>query len=429
MNRISLDQLSRLSDSRIYQFEPVRNTLIDFYLDGFKKREKNKEKVSIWVINYLIVFSYMVCLVKYVVGFIPMSYTAKLILFDMSLFFGGVQLYNRVFITLTWVFGLILHITLRWTKSGRHREWTQMFEVTRSKVLYRFLKGNYELDLILKLVKAMKVINIIIYPIIIVLGKIILKTDNNVWLIKYLIIFFSVILIEIIFFSIYIKFYNSKMFLLSLFFQITSTIAVLSFFIDATMAAILVILLSFYQHLRINKINRKIILAYDSDDNAQVHRAVKEFTEEHNRYCTHINAVNQFWKNFYLAFFTTMIPINLIIMHQILFEDITLQLRLLFIFCNFNSTFLIFVVQWTFAQLSVKIHSMYAKLSRLQWSLNGYPFRTRLKWKLIMCFERLTSTKHRIGITMGSIVFTIPLFIKVIKFYCLFNHNILILFL
>ena len=133
---------------------------------------------------------------------------------------------------------------------------------------------------------------------------------------------------------------------------------------------------------------------------------MKAFTEEHNRYCTHINAINQFWKNLILTYLLTMLPINLIIIHQLLFEDITLQLRLFFVVCTVYSDSLLFGVQYTFAQLSIKIHSKYAKLSRLQWCLNGYPFRMRIKMKLIMSFERLTSTKHRIGITMASIVLT-----------------------
>ena len=176
--------------------------------------------------------------------------------------------------------------------------------------------------------------------------------------------------------------------------------------------------MTYYEHLRIENINNHVKSVYDGLDRNKVHRAVKAFTEEHNRYCTHINAVNMYWKNMYLAFFATIIPINLTILHQLLFEDIPIQLRLFFFVCIFGSNILLFGVQYCFALYScLKIHSMYAKLSRLQWCLNGYPFRMRIKFKLIMCFERLTSTKHRIGFTMGSIVYTMPLFAAVI-FLC-----------
>ena len=212
--------------------------------------------------------------------------------------------------------------------------------------------------------------------------------------------------------------------MLSLFFQLINTLSFTTYFIDGCASTTFCMLLTYYEHLRINKINNHVKSVYDSLDPIKVHRAVKAFTEEHNRYCTHINAVNQFWKFPYLIFVVTMLPINLIVLHQLLFEDISLQLRLFFGVCIFGSDILLFGVQYCFALYSIKIHSMYAKLSRLQWCINGYPFRARLKWKLIMCLERLTSNKHRIGFTMGSIVFTMPLFAMVIiLFKIIINHK------
>ena len=222
-------------------------------------------------------------------------------------------------------------------------------------------------------------------------------------------------MLHFIFIAINIRFYNLKMFLLSLFFQLINSISFTSFFIDGCVGGAFSMLLTYYEHLRINNINNYVKSVYQSTDAAKAYRAVKAFTEEHNRYCTHLNAVNQFWKNLFLAFFATIIPINLTIMHQLLFEDIPLELRLFYVVCIVCSDTLLFGLQYCFALYSVKIHSMYAKLSRLQWCLKGSRMRT--KWKLIMCFERLTSVKHRIGFTMGSIVFTMPLFAMVIYFF------------
>ena len=223
-------------------------------------------------------------------------------------------------------------------------------------------------------------------------------------------------MLHFIYLVINIRLYEIKIFLWSLFFQLTNSITWITFFIDGCAATSFCMLMTYYEHLRIDKINNHVKSVYDSLDPIKVHRAVKAFTEEHNQYCTHIIAVNQFWKYAYLIFLVTMLPINLTILHQLLFEDISLQLRLFFVVCIIVTDILLFGVQYCFALYSIKIHSMYAKLSRLQWCLNGYPFRTRLKWKLIMCFERLTSAKHRIGFTMGSIVFTMPLFAQVTIF-------------
>ena len=166
-----LDRILELSDWKFRKFEPVKNKLIDFYLDGFRRRERNKEKKSIMFINYLTIVSYIVSIVKYLAGFIPMPYTAKLILFDMSLFFGGIEVYNRIFISLALVLGLYIHLTLRWTKSGTHREWTQVLQVTRSRVLHKFMRGTIQMDIIVKLVKALKVIYTILNVLSVVMSK------------------------------------------------------------------------------------------------------------------------------------------------------------------------------------------------------------------------------------------------------------------
>ena len=213
------------------------------------------------------------------------------------------------------------------------------------------------------------------------------------------------------FLAINIKHYTLRTFLLSLPFQTINHIHYLAFWLDAMAYFTFVIIMAYHQHLRINNINQKIKHTYKRPHSREVHRAVKAFTEEHNRYCTHITAINHFWKYQFLAFFVTSFPINLIIMHQLLFESIPDQVWAFYFFCLILNQTQLFGVQYCFASLSVKIHSMYAKLPRLQWSLSRRHMRTKLK--LVLCFERLVS-KEKIGITMGSVVYTMPLFQMVI---------------
>ena len=142
MKRISFARISGLSDPRFFKFKPVNNIWINFYLDGFKRREKDKEKLLILWINYITIFSYIICIIKYLAGFKKLSYTTKLILFDASAFLGGIELYNRIFLLFVLIFGLVVHITFRWTKSETHREWTQVFELTRSRPPHRFIEAK-----------------------------------------------------------------------------------------------------------------------------------------------------------------------------------------------------------------------------------------------------------------------------------------------
>ena len=212
--------------------------------------------------------------------------------------------------------------------------------------------------------------------------------------------------------SVVFEHYTLKMYLISLPFQITEYMAILAINFDGSVIATFIIIITYYEHLRINKINQTIERV-NRKDSYQVHVAVMKFFEEHFRYCDHILAINEFWKNLTIVFFVTSFPFNLILMHQVLFEDLSINLRIAYGTLLFFDNALLFGVQYCFASLSIKCHKMCSKLSRLQWSINRYPNRMRTKLKLLMCFERLSS-KKKIGLTMSNIVFTMPLFSKVI---------------
>ena len=158
MKRISFARMSELSDPRSFKFDKVNNVLINFYLDGFKRREKDKENPTIVLVNYITIFSYIVCIVKFAAGFNKLSFRTKLILFDTPSLMDGIELYNRIFVICTLILGLVVHIIFRWTKSDRHREWTQVFELTRSREPHRLVKNKSQMDDLLKLVKAMRVV-------------------------------------------------------------------------------------------------------------------------------------------------------------------------------------------------------------------------------------------------------------------------------
>ena len=153
MKRVEIGRISELSGRKFYQ---GNNVLINFYLDGFEKREKNKEKPLIVFINYITIFSYILCIIKYLAGFSKLSYTTKLILFDVASLVGGIELYNRILFLCGLIAGLSAQIIFRWSKSNRHREWTEMFELTRSREPHKLVKDKSQMDDLKKLVKAMR---------------------------------------------------------------------------------------------------------------------------------------------------------------------------------------------------------------------------------------------------------------------------------
>ncbi len=104
---------------------------------------------------------------------------------------------------------------------------------------------------------------------------------------------------------------------------------------------------------------------------------------------------------------------NLILLYQYLFEDLKFYIQIIVLFLITIQSLTIFVFQYYFASLSASIHKPLKVLSRLQWNLNGWPFRMRTKIKLLSWFERLSSDR-KIGAAIGSIaVMTFPLFSEV----------------
>ena len=147
---------------------------------------------------------------------------------------------------------------------------------------------------------------------------------------------------------------------------------------------------------------------------------IKSFIIEHKNICEEIYKFNEFGKTIYLIIILTVIPMHLCLSHQFLFEDIEPVIKILFFFIIIIEIYTIFFFQCYFASLSSKLHKCVKILSRLQWSLNGWPFAMRPKLKLLIYFERLSSDR-KIGIIIGPLgVMTYPLFCKVILFVLLF---------
>ena len=53
-------------------------------------------------------------------------------------------------------------------------------------------------------------------------------------------------------------------------------------------------------------------------------KSIYKFIKEHNNVCHKIYIHNKFWKNYYLALNYTLIPFNLMFLHQISFENLNI---------------------------------------------------------------------------------------------------------
>ncbi len=195
------------------------------------------------------------------------------------------------------------------------------------------------------------------------------------------------------------------------------------FILDSMKTAVFQFLIVYYFRVRAENINKIIDDLIDSNQMSghQISSAIKSFICEHNQICTQLFNYNQFWKKLHFVFIFTVIPMNLNSLHQFLFENMEFYMRAVFGLSILIQLIVIFFTQFLIASLSSKVHKTGKRLSRLQWKINGWPFRARTKIKILTTFERLSSDR-KIGLSIGSLaVMTFPLFYKVISFVFLIH--------
>ena len=189
---------------------------------------------------------------------------------------------------------------------------------------------------------------------------------------------------------------------------------------DSCIGITSIVLICFVAIVCLKGINRRIfhlldknVVSFQRSLIIHIHRNVKQFIEEHNDFCQTFVVYNRFWCKLIFAFFFTLIPINLVLLHQILFEDIEWEIRLFLSFEAILLTLEVYIIQYIFAFISYEIHKTTKLLARLQWRLKGWPFRLRIKLKLMTYFERLNSNR-KMGFTIGpTVALTYPVFHQV----------------
>ncbi len=218
--------------------------------------------------------------------------------------------------------------------------------------------------------------------------------------------------------DIIIRYYTWQLFLKSFLIQTIYWITLYIFTLDSIKTIVFAFLIVYYFGIRAQKINKIInnLMASSQMNGHQISSAVKSFIYEHNQICTQISNYNKFWKKLYFSFIFAGIPMSLCYLHQFLFENQDIYVRAVFGFSILIHIIVMFFFQFLVASLSSKIHKTGKRLSRLEWKINGWPFRARTKIKILNTFERLSSDR-KIGFTIGSLaVMTFPLFYRVINF-------------
>ena len=112
----------------------ANNSYINFYLDSFERRIKNRERLKVNLISNSFKILYLLLIIRYSLSlFIEFSYEMKLYSFDLSLFYGGIYKYNNLFIFLSLIFGMSFNLKFRCSNHQDNLVWLDILNFIRGK--------------------------------------------------------------------------------------------------------------------------------------------------------------------------------------------------------------------------------------------------------------------------------------------------------
>jgi hypothetical protein len=92
-----------------------------------------------------------------------------------------------------------------------------------------------------------------------------------------------------------------------------------------------------------------------------------------------ISELNKFWKKYYLASIFTLIPINVICLHQTFYSKLDKSVIAILLVTVFDSSVFIFFVNFTSASIPFEIRKPFKKLSFLQWKIKFKEINSKIK--------------------------------------------------
>ena len=106
------------------------------------------------LLNMLIISFQIVNILKHVlIMCLGANFETRMILFDWSLFIGGIDIYTSIALTLGITWGLILRLLLTYTPNERHIYWTKLFEIINQRMnMDEMYFNNKHLDMLYKLI-------------------------------------------------------------------------------------------------------------------------------------------------------------------------------------------------------------------------------------------------------------------------------------
>ena len=150
--------------------------------------------------------------------------------------------------------------------------------------------------------------------------------NTNLKIIEFLIdIILSGFFITLSFASVFLEFLTFKQMVTALPASVLMSIGCYYLIFDFYIAVSLLYLIFYYFQLRCIKVNKKLLNLYS--DVELDNRSAEAVISDHNSICSQIANYNKFWQKHYSGIIFTVIPISLVLLHQVLFEELKLAIR------------------------------------------------------------------------------------------------------
>jgi hypothetical protein len=133
----------------------------------------------------------------------------------------------------------------------------------------------------------------------------------------------------------------------------------------------------YYCSLSIKALNANLDLIFSL--NKVKPQILNKALDKYNAIHKTISELNKFWKEYYLASIFTLIPVNVICLHQTFYSKLDKSVIAILLVTAFNSSVFIFFVNFISASIPFEIRKPFKKLSFLQWKIKFEAINSKIK--------------------------------------------------
>ena len=154
-----------------------------------------------------------------------------------------------------------------------------------------------------------------------------------------------------------------------------------------------------YVKMRVSELNNSI-RAYSPRKLFMSHKCIKSYLDQHDKISKDIDRYDKFWNRYLFVIHYCLTPLNLIILHMTLFEQMQAMLRILFSSFLVISTFANLIFNLFTASINQEFNNSYKIMQKFSVKSNSVLTVNR-RMQLINAMERCSDRRRLIGFSCG----------------------------